>query len=91
MTEYYWLFMIILLLSLIKLSTPQIQPPSTYTTNFCQVLRGLDNLSCPLRELGCISREELCNNIIVCPDGEDEGGQVGGLDCRFKLCNSIIL
>ena len=42
-----------------------------------------DNLSCPRLdgELQCYSRDELCNGIILCAGGADEGVDLISLEC----------
>ena len=41
----------------------------------------LDNLSCPRLddELQCYSVNELCDGVILCQGGSDEGGEEGGI------------
>ncbi len=45
-----------------------------------------DNLSCPrdllTDPLECYQTAELCNGIVFCDDGSDEGG-VAALDCKL--------
>ena len=63
------------------------------TTNFCQTISGVENLSCPDvdAEVGnCLSLSQLCNGVDDCEsansifDGADEGeaGILNQLECK---------
>ncbi len=76
---------IVLLLSVIKLATPQ-SVSSISASIFCQASQDLeDNLSCSGNT--CFRRNELCNGVNFCVDGIDEGVGISLLSCGMDRGN----